>query len=329
MMLGLGLALGYLLGNAGTASSLATVSQSFRALEEKGTSYTFVHPLLGFRTPAAVTLGQYTDLNAKLQALVTGARREGLTRASIYFRDLGTGLWVGINENDTYYPASLLKVPVMIAYEQQAEENPGILDQPVTYSPSLIPPDPFDATSTLIAGRAYTVRSLISSMVVDSDNGATFALLSHINPDYLDSVYNSLGIPNPDSDSSTYQISARTYGLFFRILYNATYLSPDSSERALELLSHTTFNDGLVAGVPEGTPVAHKWGEHVLSSDGKNATGVELSDCGIVYYLQHPYLLCVMTSGQDVPTDESFIKSASSITYAAVVSRYATSTSAF
>src|SRR5262249_43005313 len=161
-----------------------------------------------------------------------------------------TSDWIGINQADTYYPASLLKVPVMIAYMKEAEDDPGLMNRWLSYDPSVLPADPYEATSTLITGHEYTVSDLLADMITRFDNGATFTLLNHINPEFLNAVYTSLGIPNPGDDSATYQISTRTYAFFFRILYNATYLSDASSEKALDLLSQATFGGGLVAGVP-------------------------------------------------------------------------------
>jgi hypothetical protein len=66
-----------------------------------------------------------------------------------------------------------------------------------------------------------------------------------------------------------------------------------------------------VAGVPSGTVVAHKFGERVLPS--KNVK--QLHDCGIVYYPQFPYVLCVMTRGNDFVTLQQAIKGVSDIVY--------------
>lgn len=321
-MLGGGLIIGFLIGGMSATSLQNSIKQSFRPIEEQGTGYSFVHPLLGYRTPEATVLGDYLSLKDELQTTIDSQTKDGTSRAALYFRDLDAGLWIGINQSDTYYPASLLKVPTIIALYKEAETAPSVLNEYVGYDPSILPNVPFDDPSSLIAGRVYSVRDLISHMIEDSDNGATFTLLNRINPEFLHQVYVALGIQDPGDDSATYQISARTYALFFRILYNTTYLSPSQSEEALRLLSKSTFTQGLVAGVPKGMTVAHKYGEHVLSANG-NATGVELSDCGIIYYPAHPYLLCVMTSAKDEATATATIAKISQQTYAAVQQRYA------
>jgi hypothetical protein len=64
------------------------------------------------------------------------------------------------------------------------------------------------------------------------------------------------------------------------------------SEKALSYLAETTFDKGLVAGVPEAVAVAHKFGEA-----GREDGSLQFHDCGIVYYPGRPYILCVMTRG--------------------------------
>ena len=61
----------------------------------------------------------------------------------------------------------------------------------------------------------------------------------------------------------------------------------------LGLLSQSTFQQGLVAGLPAGIVVAHKFGER-----GYNNPTIpdQLHDCGIVY-TKKPYVICVMTQG--------------------------------
>ena len=66
------------------------------------------------------------------------------------------------------------------------------------------------------------------------------------------------------------------------------------SEILLGLLTETSYKNGLVAGLPEGEiKIAHKFGERKI---GKL---IQLHDCGIIYYQENPYLLCIMTRGND------------------------------
>ncbi len=134
-------------------------------------------------------------------------------------------------------------------------------------------------------------------MIIDSDNVAKDLLLDYADRDTLYQLFGDLDIELPDAktpDDKYYGISVKTYSLFFRTLYNSTILNRNDSEKALQLLSKTTFKTGIIAGIPENIAVAHKFGAHVSPPIGN-----ELHDCGIIYYPQKPYLLCVMTRGRD------------------------------
>ena len=122
-------------------------------------------------------------------------------------------------------------------------------------------------------------------------------------------IFHDLNIDVP-TEVPDFTISAKNYSTFLRILYNSTYLNDSDSEKALDILSKTTFVDGLVAGVPKGTTIAHKFGEHVSSFHE-----IELHDCGIIYYPQNPYLLCVMTKGQDFSKLAKIIADISAMVY--------------
>ena len=88
-------------------------------------------------------------------------------------------------------------------------------------------------------------------------------------------------------------LTVQEYSRFFRVLFNASYLNSQLSEKALGYLAETDFKDGLLLAVPSLVQVAHKFGEY---SDGEEYSK-QLHECGIVYYPDHPYLLCIMTKG--------------------------------
>jgi hypothetical protein len=86
------------------------------------------------------------------------------------------------------------------------------------------------------------------------------------------------------------------------------------SEKALQIMTHAEFKDGILAGVPKDIIVAHKFGERMLpESDDK-----QIHDCGIVYYPRHPYLLCVMTRGKDFTSLKSTLATISRVVFTEV-----------
>lgn len=102
----------------------------------------------------------------------------------------------------------------------------------------------------------------------------------------------------PEATTSDF-MSPRLYSRFYRVLYNSTYLSPSVSEQTLKFLTQKGFPGGLDAGVPDNILVAQKFGERTQNDASGNVVDRQLHDCGIVYYEDYPYFLCVMTKGQD------------------------------
>ncbi|MBI2787393.1 MAG: serine hydrolase [Elusimicrobia bacterium] len=80
-----------------------------------------------------------------------------------------------------FIPASLLKVPLMLAVFRGAEEYPLFLHPKAPYEQQ---PDwtPSVATATLRPGEPYKIDQPLRAMVVDSDNGAAMILDSTIDP---------------------------------------------------------------------------------------------------------------------------------------------------
>jgi beta-lactamase class A len=154
-------------------------------------------------------------------------------------------------------------------------------------------------------------------MIIYSDNDAAQLLIENIDPGKLVKIYTDFGIELPDAEPSGTQVDVKTYAGFFRILFNASYLNRDNSEKALKLLSQVEFKDGLVAGVPGNILTAHKFGERI--GDGNQQ---QLHDCGIVYYPGHPYLLCVMTRGNSALELEKFIQDTSRLVFEEIDKQY-------
>lgn len=222
-----------------------------------------------------------------------------VTHVSVYFRDLEGGPWFGIEEEETFSAASLLKVPIMMAVLRQAEFHPELLKQELGYTGTLEgQPNVFDPAQTVLPGQYLTADELLRRMIVYSDNNSKELLKARLlslngQNDLLEQTYRDLGIFGvPDSIDNF--LTVKTYSSVFRALYNASYLSKAMSQKALQLLRAAEFRDGLVGGLPATVPIAHKFGVRELPSQE------QLHDCGIVYHPHTPYLLCVMTRGKDL-----------------------------
>ncbi len=305
----LGIALGSALGFGGSRLIPEHLIGITRVNEG---NFQYINPLIECENVSFENADNLTGLKKDVVQLEDNAVALGqITEAAIYYRDLNNGPWFGINKDATFSPASLVKVPVLIAFLKRAEVQPGFLAQSI-----LIEDEPryaelnYPPTRKLVKGENYSYQELLERMIIDSDNVAYELLANTIGQDAINEVYRNLGIDIDrilDSDLKYNIITVQEYASFFRILFNATYLDHQSSEAALSMLAKTTFSDGIFAGVAANTPVAHKFGERIFSFSGV----FQLHDCGIVYSNNKPYLLCIMTKGYDFSQLEKFLQSVS------------------
>ncbi len=272
--------------------------------------YKFVNPLLECDDIENVSNKKINEIKLKTQDLINKELgKENISFISVYFRDLNNGPWFGINEKEKFMPGSLLKVPLMMSIFKIAESNPGILQEKILYEGGDASIQHFKPEKKIEPKKIYTVEDLLEMMIKYSDNSAAVILNQYITPEQTKESYIDLGVEIP-SDSQ-YSIFVRTYASFFRILYNATYLNDELSEKALQLLSQATFKDGLRDGVPMSIAISHKFGEKEADENNPN----QLHDCGIIYYPLKPYVLCVMTRGDDFEKMAGVIKNISSLVY--------------
>ncbi len=280
-----------------------------------------------------ISKAEYSVLKKKITEYVEMKKSEGvLTNIGIYFRDLERGPTMGVNEYEQFSTASLLKIPTLLTYLQLAESNPQILNEEIFVQAGLQdamnqatqyfpPPD------SIVENRPYSIDRLLYRLIVYSDNIASEMLNQYLQTisggevDYLLETYRELGLI-PEKTDNEFVLSVKRYSSVFRILYNASYLSVEMSEKALDLLQQSTFKEGLVAGVPTGIEVAHKFGERTISpSEVDPVEKKQLHDCGIIYFPENPYLLCIMTRGYEFETLEVILSDISRMVYEEVDSR--------
>jgi len=309
IMLGVGFGMGWISHNddSGTYSSV----------REFSTNYKFITPLLFVKTPEEDSSPAYRSLKNAITGFTNQMIEENkVADISVYFRNLNTSQWVGVNTEKRFAPASMLKVVTLIGILRTAEENPQILTSTIKLPPAnklpAIEQEEYGPKNPLVPNSTYTVAQLIESMIIDSDNTADYALRSIVGDEKMNHIYDDLELQRPGTSADGY--TAQEYSRLFRTLYNATYLSHSLSEQVLESLTKTNFTQGLVQGVPQGTLVAHKFGvRSFIKDEGK--IDRELHDCGIIYYPNHPYFLCVMTRGGDFSVLEEVLKEVSELVW--------------
>ncbi|OGD56355.1 hypothetical protein A2V71_01410 [Candidatus Berkelbacteria bacterium RBG_13_40_8] len=267
------------------------------SIKNKIYNFSNQHPLIN---PSASLIDK-KNLLVNFQPL-----RESLTQkyakrddylVSLYFEYLPTGANISINKDDEIWPASLIKIPVAMAVMKKIENQEWKLKNELV----ILDEDKSSEFGNLYkepAGTTMTIEEFLKESLVNSDNTAHFVLLRNIENDELEDVYVHLGLDDiisalkksPDEESLDNRITAKRYSVFFRSLYNSTYLTPEYSQKFLEILREAP-KEYLSSGLPDDTIFVHKTG---IRTDEAVYT-----DAGIIYIPNRPYLLTVMIQKKD------------------------------
>lgn len=284
-------------------------------------SYPLLNPYLSCEKKPSIRKTSLNTFRNKLRdRIAERIASSDASHVSVYLYDLVNGPTLGIEQNAEFQPASLLKLPILMAYYKLSEEKPDVLTQSFGYTGTLDTGGQIiQEEHTIKPDTLYTTEDLLHRMISYSDNRSKELLRVKLpvfaeKKDYLLQTYVDLGLLELDNtDNET--ITVKMYSSLFRLLFNASFLSTELSNKALDLLSQSEYNNGLVAGVPNGTKVAHKFGE------GGSGNTVQLHDCGIVYFPGNPYSLCVMTRGTSYQKLEHIIADVSRLVYEEMESR--------
>ena len=214
--------------------------------------------------------------------------------AGIVVEDLETG-WTFIHNEDQPFPAaSLVKIPIMVACFKAAQE--GQLD--LSEKHVLRREDRVGGSGILRRmrnGRSFTYSQLIDYMVTESDNIACNIMIDRLGFDYINQVFEELGLEKTrlnrkmidftarDQGIENYTTAAEMTGLLDRIYHHRCF-NAEISERCLAVLKRQKINDRLPRYLPKEVTVAHK-------------TGLEKEVChdaGIVFTPSGDYIITVL-----------------------------------
>jgi beta-lactamase class A len=236
-------------------------------------------------------------------------KKTGGTIAVAYF-DLQTGQTFLHNEHESMHAASTMKVPVMLALFDAIGRGELRLDQAVlvrnefrsildgsTYS--LEEKEDSDAELYLHIGEMRPLEELMRRMIARSSNLATNVLIELVGAPRVMQLMKAIGandilVLRGVEDNKAYHagmnntVTAYDLMLVLRTIAEEKAISAAASRVMTDILAAQEFNQGIPAGLPRGTRVAHKTGWIPKISH----------DAAIVYPQgQKPYVLVVLTRG--------------------------------
>lgn len=245
----------------------------------------------------AAEASEFMPLKKDLTILVDSLKRVGaVSQVSVYLREFDHRGWMAVNKEERYHPASLMKVAVLMCYLKMAELDPGLLRRELVYNKPAgveINAQYFQAP-TIQPGNKYTVHDLLYYMMAYSDNHAAWLLGHNFDNALLKKLFADFCLPEPVEDNKAFTMTAKECAVLFKAIYSSSYLSPEYSEYAAELMGNCSFSEGFVKGCPKNTKMWHKFGEW-----RREGYEYELHEAGVIFIDDVPYLLTVLTKGKD------------------------------
>ena len=266
-----------------------------------------------------IAVGRCVAQDARLtSAILQGEKRIGDSHADIgiAFRTLdGKAEWF-YHAEDSFHAASTMKVPVMIELFHQVKEAKARLDEPVAIhnefrsivdgSPyKLDPADDSEAELYTAEGQTRTLSQLCELMITVSSNLATNLIIEKLGVDNIRLTVHAMGADGVNvlrgvEDSKAFEkglnntTTAHGLEVLMTAIADGKAVDEESSKKMIAILERQHFNEGIPAGVPAGTAVAHKTGE---------ITKIH-HDAAIVY-APRPFVLVILVRGMAEQKDSA------------------------
>lgn len=212
-----------------------------------------------------------------------------------YYKNLLTDKVITYREDELFGPASVIKLPILMAVFKMVSEGKASLRDKIVVSNREKMPS-CGALNSFTGEPEVDVRTLCNLMITISDNTATNVLIDYYTMEVLNQVFQEMGLVNTrvnrklfDKEASKKNIqnsvTAQEMGFLLEELYFGRFVSQEVSEDVLDILSRQQINHKMKEMLPAGTKVAHKTGE---DDDISN-------DVGIIYG-EEPCVICFLSN---------------------------------
>ena len=214
---------------------------------------------------------------------------------AVSFHDLQTGQRVELRARETFHAASTMKLALLLAALRAPQDQTVRVENRFTSiadgSPySLDPADDSDPWMYEQIGRTLPLGKLLERMIVRSSNLATNLVIQRVPAAEVMKLSASLGARDLRVLRGVEDGKAHAQGLDnTTTAHDLAVLLEAAPPEAIALLEKQEFNEGIPAGLPAGTRVAHKTGDIAR----------HYHDAALVFpgRGRKPYALVVLTRG--------------------------------
>ncbi|HIK18302.1 MAG TPA: serine hydrolase [Leptolyngbyaceae cyanobacterium M33_DOE_097] len=232
---------------------------------------------LGDRAPEPVQA--IPDLQTAVQAIADKyADATATFMPSAFILDLDTNAFVDVNGSKPLAAASVIKVPILVAFFQDVDAGKIRLDEMLVMRKELIASEAGSMQYRPV-GSKFSALETVTKMIEISDNTATNMLIDRLGgAAVLNERFKSWGLANtsihnllPDVEGTNIT-SAKDMSLLLARISQGELVSARSRDRLLSIMRKTINNSLLPRGLGAKATIAHKTGTIAIS----------LGDAGLV-----------------------------------------------
>jgi beta-lactamase class A len=243
-------------------------------------------------------------LEDRLRQIIASSGAE----VAVAYRSLDGKTELLLDADKPFHAASTMKVPVMIELFRQGQTGALSLNDSLPIRNqfhsivdgslySLSEGDDSDSEVYAAVGKSMPLGQLCELMITVSSNFAANLLIERLGVDNIRRTVTSLGADGMQvlrgvEDQKAFDkgmnntTTARGLMVLLDRLAHGSAVGPDADKTMIAILERQKFNDAIPAGVPTGTPVAHKTG---------NITRIH-HDAAVVF-APRPYILVLLIRG--------------------------------
>ena len=224
-------------------------------------------------------------------------------KVGFYFKDLTTGEELGLNENEMFMAASVIKLPMFAAVaklvaEGKASWEDRLIARNEERGPSC------GALRFFEDEPSVRLKTLCGLMITISDNMATNMIMRHFGIETLNREFREIGLQDThierllfdsagDALGKQNKIVPREMGGLLERIYRHTFVDEATSRIVEDTLLDQQINHKIPGYLRGELEVAHKTGED---------SGIT-NDVGVVY-AKEPFVICFATNRTNVPEAE-------------------------
>ena len=235
---------------------------------------------------------KYTEWKKEIEKIISQV--EG--KVCVNFYDLNKNNGFSINGDKKVPSASMIKLLIMLKLLEKVERKELDLEEKIKIQ-DYEKVDGSGILKELSSNHSFSIRELLTLMIIVSDNFATNILIEILGMDDVNELGEKLGLLNTSLQRKMMDLDAKEKGFdnytssqdilkILKMIYDKTFLSEDLSDLALDILLRQQERSRLQRFLSEDIKIASKSGDlDNLENDG-----------GIFFTNKKNYILVVLVN---------------------------------